>query len=87
MTRQLTLAATDTFRSLHIRNFRLFFAGQLISQTGTWLTMVAQTLLVLRLTDSGIALGPADRLPVRPGAACSAPGPAPSPTGATSAGC
>ncbi len=28
-----------------------------ISQTGTWLTMIAQTLLVLQLTDSGIALG------------------------------
>jgi MFS family permease len=50
-------AARDTFRSLHLRNFRLFFMGQLISQTGTWLTMIAQTLLVLKLTDSGIALG------------------------------
>jgi MFS family permease len=53
----MSLAARDTFRSLRMRNFRLFFAGQLISQTGSWLTMVAQTLLVLRLTDSGIALG------------------------------
>ncbi|CAN5650686.1 MFS transporter [soil metagenome] len=48
---------TSTFRSLHIRNFRLFFVGQLISQTGTWLTMVTQTLLVLSLTKSGVALG------------------------------
>ncbi|MEA2685536.1 MAG: hypothetical protein QOE93_731 [Actinomycetota bacterium] len=47
----------DTFRSLHVRNFRLFFAGQLISQVGNWLTLVAQTLLVLRLTGSGVALG------------------------------
>lgn len=46
-----------TFRSLAVRNFRLFFAGQLISQTGTWLTMVAQTLLVLKLTRSGVAIG------------------------------
>ena len=45
------------FRSLRHRNFRLFFAGQLISQTGTWLSMVTQTLLVLKLTDSGVALG------------------------------
>ncbi len=45
------------FRSLRIRNFRLFFVGQLISQTGTWMTMVAQTLLVLDLTRSGIILG------------------------------
>lgn len=50
-------ASSETFRSLKVRNFRLFFAGQLVSQTGTWLTMVAQTLLILRLTDSGIALG------------------------------
>ncbi|MCU1452731.1 MAG: arabinose efflux permease family protein [Acidimicrobiales bacterium] len=58
MTRKrLSLAATDTFRSLHVRNFRLFFYGQLVSQTGTWLTMIAQTLLVLKLTNSGIALG------------------------------
>ncbi len=45
------------FRSFRHRNFRLFFTGQLISQTGTWLTMVTQTLLVLSLTNSGIALG------------------------------
>jgi MFS family permease len=50
-------AAGDTFRSLHTRNFRLFFGGQLVSQVGNWLTMVAQTLLVLRLTGSGVALG------------------------------
>ena len=56
MTR-LKLATGDTFRSLHSRNFRLFFGGQLISQIGNWLTLVAQTLLVLKLTDSGIALG------------------------------
>lgn len=57
MTRRLQLATSDTFRSLRHRNFRLFFAGQLISQTGTWLSMVTQTLLVLHLTDSAIALG------------------------------
>lgn len=56
MTR-LRLATNDIFRSLRIRNFRLFFSGQLISQTGSWLTLIAQTLLVLKLTDSGIALG------------------------------
>jgi len=50
-------ATHDTFRSFGIRNFRLFFGGQLISQVGNWLTLVAQTLLVLKLTDSGYALG------------------------------
>ena len=46
-----------TFRSLRHRNFRLFFTGQLVSQTGTWLTMIAQTLLVLSKTGSGLTLG------------------------------
>jgi MFS family permease len=55
--RLLRVAAGETFRSLRYRNFRLFFTGQLVSQTGNWLTLVAQTLLVLQLTDSGIALG------------------------------
>jgi MFS family permease len=40
-----------------VRNFRLFFVGQLISQIGTWLTTVAQVLLVLHLTNSGLAIG------------------------------
>jgi MFS family permease len=47
-----------TFASMHIsRNFRLFFVGQLISVTGTWVNWTAGAVLVLRLTDSGIALG------------------------------
>lgn len=50
-------ADTSTFRSLRHRNFRLFFSGQLVSQTGTWLTSIAQTLLVLSITDSGLTLG------------------------------
>ena len=54
---RLRRATGETFRSLHVRNFRLFFTGQLISQVGNWLTLVAQTLLVLSLTDNGIALG------------------------------
>lgn len=54
---RLRRASSETFRSLRTRNFRLFFGGQLVSQVGNWLTMVAQTLLVLRLTGSGVALG------------------------------
>jgi MFS family permease len=50
-------AVGETFRSMHVRNFRLFFGGQLVSQIGNWLTLLAQTLLVLKLTDSGVALG------------------------------
>lgn len=56
MTR-LKLAAGETFASLRIRNFRLFFIGQSISQIGNWLSLIAQTLLVLKLTHSGTALG------------------------------
>src|SRR5918995_3377747 len=47
-----------TFSSMHVsRNFRLFFVGQLISVTGTWINWPAGAVLVLKLTDSGIALG------------------------------
>lgn len=56
MTR-LRLAARDTFRSFRHRNFRVFFVGQAISMAGTWLQLIAQTLLVLRLTGSGVAVG------------------------------
>ena len=55
--RRLRLATRETFRSLEVRNFRIFFVGQAISQVGTWLQFIAQALLVLQLTDSGIALG------------------------------
>ncbi len=47
----------ETFRALRSRNFRLFFGGQLVSQTGTWLTTIASTLLVFGLTHSGVAIG------------------------------
>jgi len=46
-----------TLSSLRSRNFRLFFVGQTVSNTGNWLTMVALTLLVLKLTDNGVAIG------------------------------
>ena len=56
MTR-LRLLSSETFSSLSIRNFRLFFAGQSISQVGNWLTLVAQALLVLKITGNGVAVG------------------------------
>lgn len=46
-----------TFASFAHANFRRFFAGQLISQVGNWLTLIAQTLLVFQLTRSGFAVG------------------------------
>ena len=50
-------AVKHTFLSLRNRNFRLFFIGQMISNTGNWLTNIAITLLVLNLTHSGFAVG------------------------------
>jgi MFS family permease len=49
--------AAQTFRSLRVRNYRLYFAGQLVSMTGTWMQWVAQGWLVLELTGSGTAVG------------------------------
>ncbi|MFZ0142493.1 MAG: MFS transporter [Aeromicrobium sp.] len=48
---------SPTFRSLHVRNYRVYAAGSLISNTGTWMQTTAQAWLVLVLTDSGTALG------------------------------
>ncbi len=45
------------FRALGHRNFRLFFAGAFLSNAGTWMQTVAQSWLVLQLTDSGTWLG------------------------------
>jgi len=46
-----------TFLSLRHRNFRLFFIGQTISNSGNWLTNVALTLLVLKIGGRGLAVG------------------------------
>ncbi|MCU1396441.1 MAG: hypothetical protein JWM34_4869 [Ilumatobacteraceae bacterium] len=46
-----------TLSALRSRNFRLFFIGQTVSNTGNWLTMVALTLLVLHRTNSGVSVG------------------------------
>ena len=46
------------FRSLRVRNYRLFASGQIVSLTGTWMQRVAQDWLVLNLShNSGTALG------------------------------
>jgi len=47
-----------TFESMRIRNFRLFFTGQLISQGGTWMQTIALAWVVLHLShNSGFAIG------------------------------
>lgn len=48
---------SHTWRALRYRNFRLFFGGQSISLIGTWMTRVATSWLVYRLTDSALLLG------------------------------
>jgi len=47
----------DTIQALAPRNFRLFFTGQLISNTGNQLTNLALILFVLKLGHSGLAVG------------------------------
>jgi MFS family permease len=44
-------------RAFRYRNYRLFFAGQLVSLIGTWTQSVGQTWLVYRLTGSALLLG------------------------------
>ncbi|HVA52860.1 MAG TPA: MFS transporter [Acidimicrobiales bacterium] len=46
-----------TFAALKVRNFRLYFIGQLISMSGTWMQSVAQGWLVLQITGSSVDLG------------------------------
>lgn len=45
------------FSALRYRNFRLFFSGQFVSLTGSWMHSTAQGWLVLKLTDSPFYLG------------------------------
>jgi len=45
------------WRALRHRNFKLFFAGQSISLIGTWMTRLATSWLVYRLTHSALLLG------------------------------
>ncbi len=47
----------SAFRAMRHRNFRLFFGGQLISLIGTWMQTVAQSWLVLKLSNSAMMLG------------------------------
>jgi MFS family permease len=49
--------ASHAWRALRHRNFRLFFGGQTISLTGTWMTRIATSWLVYRLTGSALLLG------------------------------
>ena len=55
---RLLAPAGRTFASVRRhRNYRLFFAGQVVSNTGTWMQRIAQSWLVVRLTHSPIEVG------------------------------
>lgn len=47
----------QTFRSLRHRNFRLYFFGQLVSLSGTWMQNLALSWLVYKLTNNAFMLG------------------------------
>ncbi len=49
--------AGGMFRALAHRNYRLFWTGAFLSNVGTWMQTVAQSLLVFQLTQSGTWLG------------------------------
>jgi MFS family permease len=51
------LGISHAWRALRHRNFRLFFSGQSISLIGTWMTRIATSWLVYRLTGSALLLG------------------------------
>ncbi len=48
---------SHAWRALRHRNFKLFFAGQTISLIGTWMTRLATSWLVYRMTHSALLLG------------------------------
>jgi MFS family permease len=54
------------FRSLGVRNYRLYFSGQIVSMAGSWMQLVAMAWLVLRLTGSAFDLGVTTALQTAP---------------------
>ncbi|HBB98355.1 MAG TPA: MFS transporter [Blastocatellia bacterium] len=56
-TQRSGLARAFIFRALSNKNYRLFFTGQSISLIGTWMTRIATSWLVYRLTGSALLLG------------------------------
>ncbi|MEY2404418.1 MAG: hypothetical protein QOD38_1969 [Acidimicrobiaceae bacterium] len=50
-------ALRRTFSSLDTYNYRLFFTGELVSHTGSWMQSMAEAWLVLTLTHNGAAVG------------------------------
>ena len=53
----MTAAIDRTFSSLHVPNYRRYFAGQAVSISGNWMQIVAEMWLIVELTGSGTAVG------------------------------
>jgi hypothetical protein len=51
------IARPSPVRALRHRNYRLFFGGQSLSLVGTWITRIATSWLVYRLTGSALLIG------------------------------
>jgi MFS family permease len=62
----LSAALHRSFSSLAVRNYRLYFTGQVVSLAGNWMQIVAETWLVLKLTHSGALVGLAAALQFLP---------------------
>jgi MFS family permease len=54
---RLRRVGRHTFASLAASNYRLFFGGVIISTTGTWVQLIAENWLVVKLGGAGLALG------------------------------
>src|SRR2546427_9789952 len=52
-----SIGRPSPIRALRHRNYRLFFAGQSLSLVGTWITRIATSWLIYRLTGSALLLG------------------------------
>ncbi len=57
MTGAIVALNRRTFASLAHRNYRLYFSGQVVSVTGTWMQNIAMAWLILQLTHSPVAVG------------------------------
>ena len=53
----MTAALARSVTSLRVPNYRRYFTGQVVSLSGNWCQIVAETWLVLKLTGSGVAVG------------------------------
>ncbi len=50
-------ALPHPLRALHARDFRIYFAGQIVSVAGTWMQQIAMAWLAYKLTNSALVLG------------------------------